>query len=301
MNTFKLASSTLLLSSAIIITGCGSDGDSAGTSAAAVPKDAIVLDANNADTVVNKAITTSDLILAKGTEPSTTMTGLLSQIINNAQSSSLNSGVDLVTGVAFTEVYDCADPGTWNFNTKTTIDPSLDGTNNTYSDNLNATINGDAYSASGSTTFTNCDVNADPNLQLDGSLNWTYSGNDATGNWNSNATGTLTMTEGVTPIDLTNLAMTDSGNDFTGAYETSRMQYTYNPGTGGWALNMTTNIVGNDNNCGPTAGVVEISGANGTKARVTFNADQSVTVEVNAGDGTYVETVASPITSCVLT
>ena len=71
MNIFKLTGTALLLSSAFIITGCGSDGSSA--SKAAVPKDAIVLTEANTETVIAKAFDATDIILAKGSSTTATV------------------------------------------------------------------------------------------------------------------------------------------------------------------------------------------------------------------------------------
>ena len=286
MNIFKLASSTLLLSSAIAITGCGSDGDSGtSTSAAAVPKDAIILDATNTQTIVEKAFTATDIILSKGVQQTAAANSVISQVVDTIRNNAINSGVDLVTGIAFSDTYDCSDP--------TGNTPGIEGAPNTYTDKGNATINGSSFTANGTATFTEC---AQLGVILDGSVSFNFTEDDATLEWSSKVTGNLTMTVTVVPIAITNLAINDAGNFGTGDYVTSKMQYTYNPGTGGFALNMTTNIEGNDYDCGPTAGVVEISGANNTKARITFNADMSMTVEINTGDGTYTELTAfSPI------
>ena len=299
MNILKLTGTTLLISSAIAITGCSDDGSGSGSSAAGVPANAIIITETNAETTAGGAMNATDIVLAKGAQPSA---GSASNVINNVISNAINnaksSGIDLVTGIteSITETYDCS--------TGFMIDPALAGTTNTYTDALTMTIDANYinFSGSGAATFTDCNQFG---ATLNGSVNFSFNENDDTGVWSSTASGNLTMildSDPGTTITISNLAMNDSGSWITGDYVTTRMQFTFDPGTEGFALNMTTNIEGSDYECGPTAGVVEISGASGSKARVTFNADMSVTLETNTGDGgAYVEVPANTLQSCILT
>ncbi|MDH3342459.1 MAG: hypothetical protein OEM07_01925 [Gammaproteobacteria bacterium] len=301
MKILKITGSSLLLSSALIITGCSSD-DGGGVGKATVPKDAIPLTAANAETVISKSFTATDVILAKGTSATTTIPSeVVDQVLDGIRSNFRSAtGADMVSGVAFNYTRDCA----------TGQPDAIEGDLNTKTDKGNETATDDGsgggtYKASGTSSMVECDEGN--GVTLDGKVSYTWSevwGYDANqdyfSNYSSKVSGSVTMTPNgsTTPIDLTNLVMNREHNGVTNDYTITKMQYTYNPGTDGFALNMTTTIEGNDNACNPTAGVVEISGANKSKVRITYS-DTGVLVEVDEnGDGTFAE-VTTTFFACV--
>ncbi len=289
MNILKFTGTTLLLSGAFFLTACSSDDGGGGIPAATAPTNAIVLDAANSETTLNKVLDTSSALPknSSSTSNKATPTSIINQRIDNIRNNSLNSGVDLVSGVAFTETYDCA--------TDFLIDSSLEGTSNTYT----ATGNAGLTSASGTITFVSC-TDTVSGITLNGTINFSSSiGSNASADLiiTTSTSGSFTATPAVGgDIAISNYAYTATFNftDFTMVI--SKMQYTYDPVTGnGFAVNMTTNVEASAFDCGPTAGVIIISGASNSGLRITYNIDESITVELDTGDGIYTEIAISPI------
>ncbi|MDH5611395.1 MAG: hypothetical protein OEY66_02920 [Gammaproteobacteria bacterium] len=281
--SLKLTSTAILLSGLATITGCSSDDSSSGSVGVAPPANAIVIDSANAETIATAALDTTSVLLAKGSPATVSTGGVINEALDRINTNRKNSGLDLVSGVSFNETYNC-----------TTDFPDTEGAPNTYTDKGNFTgdVNG---SASGSTTFVSCDFGM--GAVLNGTLNWNSSWNGPS--YTDNASGNLTMQYNGLTVAIKSLSFRETGSDYwdggTGDYSISTLQYVYDPGTDGFAVQTTTAIQGNEYYCGPHAGIVLITGGSNSKARITFNSDMSVTIEYDTGDGTYTATTNSPI------
>ena len=288
MNILKLTSTAALISSAMIISGCGSD-DGGSSSGIAPPANAIVIDSTNAITVATTAVDTASIMLAaKGTTTTTSPVSIINEALDRMHTTRKNAAAyDLVTGASFSETVSCAD-GTM----------VAAGSPNSFSVSIDGSDNGTSGSGSGTMSFVSCSMGS---ATIDGSMSINSSWNGA--NYTDQLTGKLTMTEGSLTISLTNMTYTETGSDYydggTGNFTVSKLQYVFNPGTDGFAVQLTTAIQGNEMNCGPTAGVVMVYGGNNSQARITFNNDMSMTVEYDTGNGTYTEISGGAI-ACII-
>lgn len=283
----KFAGTAFLLSGFVTIAGCSSDDSS--SAAIAPPPNAIVLDDTNAKTTAMAAIDTTQIILSKGTTQTASAGNIIGQVLDQIRDNKRNSGIDLVAGVAFNDTYDCATD--W-----LTTDPA--GTPNTYTEKGNYTGTASGSSDSGTVTFVSCELI--PGTIVDGKISFSGTWSYTDGSYTDNASGNLTMATGGLTIALKNFSFKETGNDFTGDFVTSVMQYVFDPGTDGFAVKTTTPLEGNwTAGCGyPTAGVVLISGNDNTHVRATFGAGEILTVEVDTGDGIFTEATGSPVYMC---
>ena len=282
----KFAGIAFLLSGFVTVAGCSSD-DSSSVAAIAPPPNAVVLDDTNAKTTAMAAIETTDILLSKGATQTASAGNIIGQVLDQIRDNKKNSGIDLVTGIAFNDTWDC-----------TTYAEATAGAPNTITEASNYTVTASGGSDSGTVTFVSCELI--PGTIVNGTISFNASWSDTDGSYSDNASGNLTMATGGLTIALKNFSFKETGNDWSGDYVTSVMQYVFDPGTNGFAVKTTTPLVGNwVADCGyPTAGVVLISGGNNTHVKATFGAGAVLTVEVDTGDGVFAEVPDSPVYMC---
>jgi len=278
MNKFlTLSTSTAVLSSLFIISGCSSSDD--GPATAAVPANAVVINEANAEATVASSITSFDTLeTAFGAEIAPAMglkaaLALLDPKIDAAKSALKNSGSDPVYGVAVSESGACDFSGSFSFN------GDESGTFPSFSD-------------SGTVTLTNCDDGI--GFILNGSVSWTSSWNVETGSYSDTVKGSLTI-EGTGvqtfKFSFTGLDFAETGNDLVFGSETytiTKASYAIDFTTngvsgGGFAVKLTAPVVessGGYNSC-PESGTILITGANGTTAEGTYNGDGTMTIKAN--------------------
>lgn len=283
--TLKLAGTAFLLSGFVTLAGCSSDDSSSGA-AIAPPPNAIVLDEDNATATAEAAIGTTEILLGKGATQTASAGNIIGKVIDQIRDNKRNSGIDLVAGVAINETRDC------------TTDELTTNNTNIYTEVGNYTENETSGSDSGTVTFVSCEIIS--GTTIDGKISFNGSWSNTNGSYTDNLSGNLTMTTGDLTIALKNFSFKETGNDWDGDYVTSVMQYVYDPGTGGFAVKTTTPIEGNWNiGCGySTAGVILISGADKTRVQATFGAGETLTIEVDTGDGVFTEVPDSPVFMC---
>lgn len=284
--TLKLAGTAFLLTGFVTLAGCSSD-DSSGA-AIAPPPNAIVLDDTNAVDTAMTTIDTTGMLLGKGTTQTASAGNIIGQVLDQIRDNQRNSGIDLVAGIteAHSDTRDCVTDLTTTNNT------------NIYTEVGNYTPTATGGSDSGTVTFVSCEMA--PGTTIDGKISYNGKWSSSDDSYTDNASGNLTMTTGSLVIALKNFSFKETGNDFTGDYEISVMQYVYNPGTDGFAVKTTTPITGNVNDiCDkPSAGVVLISGAVKTRVRATFGVGGILTVEIDTGDGVFTEALGNPVYMC---
>lgn len=139
-------------------------------------------------------------------------------------------------------------------------------------------------SASGSVVFDNCKPG--DGIIIDGSLSFSSSFDDA-GNYA--ATGEANVTFNIDTEQFTIAMDFDiSGNDFSGEF-TETFNFSLTGITdGGFLLNTTVPITGNELDLTVTGGQIVLSGANATRIRVTVVNTNLVDIELDDGSGTFV-------------
>ena len=278
MNKFlTIATSTTLLIGAFLITGCSSSGDDGTTTAtlpATLPANATVIDANNAELMV-EAISTSlrtfDQALAVETTPVMGLNAALEIIEPFLKNHSSSSSTNLATGVTESDV--CPGGGT-------------------FSDTFTETTDGDTFSASGTISFVNCGVSLDTltSFEINGSLTYNESENITTGAYTDNATGTISIavvssTDNLT-ISLTGIDFKETGNNQLFTYTTTQSAFTLVVvvnGTTEVAIQATLSapiVESNGDSC-PESGHILITGGNNTTAEGIYNGDGTMTIKAN--------------------
>lgn len=279
MNKFiTLSTSTAIFSGLLIINGCSSDSaDVAGGGTAAVPANAITLDASNAESTVATSVTTVDalsFVLAAETAPAMGLLDALEIIqprIDSIKTALKNTGIDPVNGVAVSGSGDCDVSGTFSF----TGDEG--GTSPNFTD-------------SGTVTVVNCDDGVD--FVMNGTFSWVESWNDVTGVYSETLTGGFSIT-GTDPnnafsFSFAGVDFAQNGNNFDGTYTITKATYSVSlvaSGVGdfGFLAELTAPIVessGGTFSC-PESGTILITGANGTTAEGIYNGDGTMTINVN--------------------
>lgn len=249
--------STSLLIGTFVITGCSSD--DAGPSGPAIPTNAIAIDASNAFSLIQLASVTGHE-LAQAT-------------YSNAYSSSCTTGTSSTTVV----------------------------------DNFGVAM---SWTNSGVITFTDCEkyitdvldyytFTGDMNFSTQKDIinydynTYTY---DLIYNDNISVVGAISIISAIDNVIVTGYSYGKNGMRLNWMYgdddfNYNKLQFTYESAAGNsFAAQVTTPLTGLDENTAtecPTAGVLLVSGDASSKARATFNADRTVLIEYNTGDGVY--------------
>ncbi len=279
MNKFlTIATSTTLLISAFLITGCSSSDDDGATTTttlpATLPANATVIDANNAEVMVaaiSSSLSTFDQALAVETTPVMGLNAALEIIEPFLKNHSSSSSTNLATGV--TESETCPGGGT-------------------YTDTYTETTVGDTYSVSGTISFVNCIVPLDTttSFTINGSLNYNESENNLTGAYTDNATGSLSIavvssTDSIT-ISFTGLDFQETGNNQSFTYTTTQSAFVLVVVVNGITevaiqATLSAPIVESDGDSCPESGHILITGGNNTTAEGIYNGDNTMTIKAN--------------------
>ena len=275
MNKYlTLAASTALLSGLLLITGCSSSGDGAapGSLPATLPANATVIDDTNAEPIiaaVASSLRTFDQALAVGTTPVMGLNAALDIVKPMIKNSSKNSGIDLATGVAFSEGGACDVAGTYSVSG----DETDDGTN---------------YSETFTATFTGCDDGF--GFIIDGSLSGTFTENYSTGAYTDNVSGTLSVTlvstTDTVKVSFTGLAFEESGNNFDYTYTTTKSTFALVivvNGTTQFAFlaELSAPIVESTGDFCADSGHILVTGGNDSTAEGIYNGDNTMTIKAN--------------------
>ena len=280
-----LAASMALISGQLLITGCSSDDDSSGGGGgtATVPANATVIDASNAETLVatvSTSLGSLDQALAVDATPVIGINTALDIVLPRIKNNSKDSGIDLATGVVFSDSGACAVDGTYSF----TGDESDDGV--TSSETVTA-------------TFVACDDGL--GFVIDGTLSGTFTENNSTGDYTDNFSGSLGITtvsgSDTITVSFTGLDFSETGNNFDSTYTTTKSTFalviTVNDNTQyGFLTELSAPIVessGGEFSC-PESGTIKITGGNGTTAEGIYNSDSTMTINAN---GSFVTTATT--------
>jgi len=256
----------------LILSACSSSGGGGG---ATVPTNAVVITAENAESTVTSSVESFDqLDLVLGVDATPTL-GLLNALdltqplIDTAQATQLNSGVDIVTASDLNFSANCDASGTF-------------------------TVAGheDATSSNGTFTATNCDDGLGFIINANFSFSSVF---DNIGNYDDTASGSISVnitsiSEPIT-FSFSGLDYAENGNDLTFAaeiYTVSRATFAVDFTTNGISQNgflvqLLAPIVesnGGENSC-PESGTILITGANGSTAEGTYNGDGTMTITAN--------------------
>lgn len=241
--------------------GCGGSGsDDSGLSA---PAGAVTITDANAYSVVQDAISgSSALVGALGVEASE-LPGPMA-VINIVQDKLDNrspvAALSTPTGVETTEP--CTDGG-W------------------------ITTNANDQDTAGSITFSECNEGG---VIINGTINFSVTANQNTGDFTMTLSGNLSATDGIETMSINGLAFSTSGNIYASGITINTYTYAADfPGGGGFLVQLQAPIVIDtmSGTC-PDSGIILITGAAGTQAKATINADDTVTIEVNDGGGIFV-------------
>ena len=281
MNKFlTLAASAALISGQLLITGCSSSDDSSGGGVAAVPANATAIDASNAESLIasiSTSLSTFDQAFSVGATPLIGLEAavdIIKPMINNR---SKNSGIDLATGVAYSDSGNCDVAGTFSV----TGDETDDGVN--FSDTFSA-------------SFTSCDDGV--GFIIDGSATGTETENYSTGEYTDSFTGSISITftsnTDTVKVSFTGLDFSETGNNFNYTYTTSKATFalvvTVNGANQyGFLAQLGAPIVESTGDFCPESGHILVTGANGTTAEGIYNGDGTMTIKAN---GTVVRTDA---------
>jgi len=283
-NSLTLAASMAVLSGQLLITGCSSDDDSSG-GGAAVPANATVIDSSNAVPIVTSVTgATTTLSTALGAEAMQTVTledalDIIKPMVKNRLK---DSGIDLVTGVAFNESYNCTYGGT-------------------YSASGDEIDNDPTYSGTFTATFSNCSEVS--GMIIDGTISGSYTENYATGAYTDSITGSISVTVIVntdtTKISFTGLNFNESGNSNAGTYTTTTATFAFAIAVNGttqfaFLSQLNADIVESSGSPCPESGHIMITGGNGTTAEGIYNNDGlTMTIKANG-------TVVDPAYDCTI-
>ena len=286
MNKYlTLSASAVLLSGLFLITGCSSSDDGAaavpGIVPATVPANATVIDASNAEPLIasiSTSLSTFDQAFAVGTTPLIGLEAAVDIIKPMINKRSENTGLDLATGVAYSDSGNCDVAGTYSV----TGDETDDGVN--YSDTFSA-------------SFTSCDDGF--GFIIDGSATGTETENYTTGEYTDSFTGSISITftsnTDTVNISFTGLDFQETGNNFDYTYTTSKATFalvvTVNGANQyGFLAQLSAPIVESTGDSCPESGHILVTGANGTTAEGIYNGDgTTMTIKAN---GTVVRTDA---------
>lgn len=280
MNKFiRLSTFTALCSGLFLITGCSSSGDGGSGPGAGVPANAITIaDSITAETTISTAVASGTVFIsAIGIETSTTVTGRdILNIVLEKMNNNKNT-THLATGTVFN---DSCLAGSISVNETGTEEAS------------SVTIN-----------FNACNVGG--GLIFNGGISGSQTSTLPSGPYTINITGNLTITfDGSNEsVGFNGFTYVASGNDSTGDYTVTTFTYAIAPSSGGgFAVELSRAFVGNDSlptSCQLSSGQVLVTGAAGSQARGTVNANGTVKVEYHSGDGNFVESDNSPV-GCLL-
>lgn len=273
-NYLTLAASLAIFSGQLFITGCSSDDAGSGGSSgvATVPTNATVIDASNAETMVasiSASLNTFGQAFAVGATPVIGLDAavdIIKPIINNR---SKNAGVDLATGVAYSDGGDCDVAGTY----------SISG---------NETDDGINYSDTFSASFALCDDGA--GFIIDGSATGTETENYNTGEYTDSFSGSISIaftsnTDNV-KVSFTGLDFQETGNNYDFTYTTSKSTFALvvlvnGAAQYGFLAELIAPIVESTGDSCPESGHILITGANGTTAEGIYNGDGTMTIKAN--------------------
>ena len=279
MNKFiRLSTFTALCSGLFLITGCSSGGDGGSGPGAGVPANAITIaDSITAETTTSTAVATGTIFIsAIGIETSTTVTGRdILNIVLDKMNNNKNS-TDLATGAIFNE-------------------SCLAGS-------ISVDETGTDQASSATIIFNACNVGG--GIIFNGSISGSQTSTLPSGPYTINIAGNLTITfDGSNEsVGFNGFTYVANGNDSTGAYTVTTFTYAIAPSSGGgFAVELSQPFVGNDffSTCQLSSGQVLVTGAAGSQARGTVNANGTVKVEYHAGNGNFVESDNSPV-GCLL-
>jgi hypothetical protein len=217
---------------------------------------------------ITQTLSTLDQALAVEATPVIGLKDALDLVKPRIKNSSKNSGIDLATGVAYSDSGACTDGGTFSFSGNETDD----GTN--YSDTFTG-------------TFSNCN---EAGFIIDGTLTGTFTENYVTGAYTDNFSGSLSVTVTTTTdtvkVSFTGLNFQETGNNQLFTYTTTQSTFalviTVN-GTTQFAFlaELSTPIVESNGDFCPESGHILITGGNGTTAEGIYNGDGTMTIKAN--------------------
>lgn len=261
--------STSLIGTALVLPGCGGGGG--GSSATAkVPANAVVIDSSNAEPTVQSAASSAQNVgqafsaIGAETPTNASLKGKLHIVDQIIRKSTVSGDSSATTATGASGTYYCPGGG------------SVSGS---YSTSGNTT--------SGSATFSSC---SEGTLTINGSLKFSDTYNNSTGDYSDSASGNLSMVDSSSnlKISFAGLDYAETGNDFNGTYTISKMTFSVDFTTGGttgggFLFELQAPIVessGGFYSC-PESGDILITGANGTTAEGIFNGDDTVTIKAN--------------------
>jgi len=270
MNIFKLTGTAFLLSVTAVIMGCNLEDNGP-----AIPENAITLDSSNAKPTFDEAISALDILFSNNIQASTSNKSILNQIRENRK----NSGQDIVARATFNNNILCITGSATEIGSE-----KGDGKGN--------------GSGSGELTFYNCELIS--GIVINGTITFEYNW-QSDGDWDENFGGNISITETANNIttQLSSIHVAEKGNTPDKSYAITAYQFTYDPGSEGFAVQVGTTITGNTIDCGPISGAIMINGSSGTRIRATFNNDTSLKIELSTGNGIFTEIASSPF-SCII-
>jgi len=283
MNSTIVKITSVCLINGAILASCTS-GDS-GSSASAIPADALKITASNAQDTMSAAVGTGTSLLtfAFGGEVVQLPSGMgfIDIIRDKTGNRSASALLDMPQGVSIP--YNC-------------------GVSGTYTDNYTESNTSTGYSYSGTLAFEDCtEYNSvlGSTYTINGNASYNYSLNFSTDDYVSNFAGNATFASSGYVISISGLSSNITGNESTGDWNINTFNYTLDTNIGGgFAVKIESPLVGNDYNstdC-PLSGSVLASGAESTRARGLFNNDYTVTVSFDDGSGSFTTLSTS---SCV--
>lgn len=269
---------TSIVFSLLAIFGCSSSDDGGGSSLPSVPAGAVVITDANAQQVVADAISGGTALLslvpyAVDSDQAPAARDIINLAVDKSKSLRGTSVLSTPTGVQIDEP--CSGGG------------SITGDVTETSTSVSGTITFNACTESGITINGTITINA----SIDASENWTLS-----------ISGNLSGSDGAITTTLSGLSFNETGNDVTAEFSINTYTFAVDlTGGGGFLVQLLAAITGNENEtcpASPRSGVVQVTGADSTKAKGTINSNGTVTIEFDNGNGTFTEVPGSPF-SCL--
>lgn len=255
-----------------MITGCSSSGDGAAPGAT-LPANATVIEDANAPAIISavaSSYNTLDQALAVEATPVMGLDATIDLIKPMIKHRLKNSGIDLATGVAFSESEDCPYGGTYS----ASGDETDDGVN---------------YSETVTATFINCSFFMD--TIIDGTVSGTFTENYETYAYTDSVSGSISVSITLDPdtfkTSFTGLNFQESGNFSDGTYDKTVATFALDLQVNGttqfaFLAELSAPIVESNGTPCAESGHILVTGGNNTTAEGIYNGDgMTMTIKAN--------------------
>lgn len=261
--TCKKLLSLFIIGFSFIGAGCSSSDD---TTDPTLPADAVTITAANAEAIAISAVQSIESVGA--------VLGVDSSLPQ------IQTAINAVTDIAFNRDKNTSSVATGITDSDFCI--TGDSTSGTYSDTWTETGDSIAGSESGTISFSSCRI---AGITINGSFTYTYTW-AADGSYTDTGSGSLTISDSQQSFTIT-ISSSETGSEITDAYSTTISYSVTGTSFGGFLVETSIPLTGVWPS-GADAGQLIITGAAGTRLRITIIDVNTATYELDNGDGIFV-------------